>query len=146
MKSGVLWSATNNAEPFIVGVFFHTQPLPSTLSKQLPSAVSGGGRISSGETVHDRPALSTRALILWFLSRVNYKSEMIKVAGEYPVEVETEAKKTEEQTSVRTRVLSERRGGTEILYLDSPHASTHLEKNCTDKPAALCYETSFWAW
>lgn len=53
---------------------------------------------------------------------------MIKVAGEYPVEVETEAKKAEEQTSVRTRVLSERRGGTEILYLDSPHASTHLEK------------------
>lgn len=88
-------------------------------------------------TVHDHPAMSTQALILWFVSILITRLRRFKLP------LNTLLKDRSDANLGQDRVLSERRGRTEILYL-TPRMLQPVWKNCADKLAALWNETSFW--
>lgn len=113
---------------------------PSVLSEQLPSAVSEG-RSLVRRTVRDHhPAVSTRALILWFLSVLITSLRWLKLLVNTLLKWEDMKGRRANLSQDPSLIWAPGRNRDTVS--DSPHASAHLE-NCTDKPAALCYETSF---
>lgn len=127
MKSGVLWSEAHNTQQLIVEHCQHPNlfSIPHTES----SCLKRSQRLMGG---FDRLRKKLRQVYCpWSAShvnkstyslpcvRINYKSEKMKVAGEYLVEGHNWCK-GRRATLSQNWVLSEHKGGTEILYL-TPH-------------------------